>query len=122
MAVSVQITKFARLLQCITPHLDKLILVLVVLTMDSLATVVQPWIAGNLASAALEGGEDEGRQGFARCIFLNATREFRIRYHQVPVQLTSALKYSIVGFKPSASVTSGPHPSSALACVMSGCL
>ena len=34
----------------------------------------------------------------------------------------SALKYSIVGFKPSTSVTPGSQPSSVLACVMSGCL
>lgn len=34
----------------------------------------------------------------------------------------SALKYSIVGFKPSTSVTPGSQPSSVVACVMSGCL
>ena len=53
---SVHIMKFARLLQYITPHLTTLVLVLVMLTVDSLAALTQPWIAGKLASAALEGG------------------------------------------------------------------
>ncbi len=53
---SVHIMKFARLLQYITPHLTTLVLVLVMLTVDSLAALAQPWIAGKLASAALEGG------------------------------------------------------------------
>jgi ATP-binding cassette subfamily B protein len=48
--------KFARLLQYITPHLTTLVLVLVLLTADSLAALAQPWIAGKLASAALDGG------------------------------------------------------------------
>jgi len=48
--------KFARLLQYITPHLTTLLLVLVLLTADSLAALAQPWIAGNLTSAALDGG------------------------------------------------------------------
>ena len=48
--------KFARLLQYITPHLTTLLLVLVLLTADSLAALAQPWIAGKLASAALDGG------------------------------------------------------------------
>jgi ABC-type multidrug transport system fused ATPase/permease subunit len=48
--------KFARLLQYITPHLATLVLVFVLLTADSLAALAQPWIAGKLASAALDGG------------------------------------------------------------------
>jgi len=48
--------KFARLLQYITPHLTTLLLVFVLLTVDSLAALAQPWIAGKLASAALGGG------------------------------------------------------------------
>ena len=41
------------MLQYITPHLTTLLLVLVLLTADSLAALAQPWIAGKLASAAL---------------------------------------------------------------------
>ena len=48
--------KFARLLQYITPHRVTLLLVLVLLVADSLAALTQPWIAGKLASAALDGG------------------------------------------------------------------
>jgi ABC-type multidrug transport system fused ATPase/permease subunit len=48
--------KFARLLQYISPHLATLLLVLVLLTVDSLVALAQPWIAGKLASAALGGG------------------------------------------------------------------
>jgi len=48
--------KFARLMHYITPHLATLLLVLVLLTADSLAALAQPWIAGKLASAALDGG------------------------------------------------------------------
>jgi len=48
--------KFARLLQYITPHLATLVLVLVLLTANSLVALAQPWIAGKLASAALGGG------------------------------------------------------------------
>ena len=38
-------------MQYITPHLTTLLLVLVLLTADSLAALAQPWIAGKLASA-----------------------------------------------------------------------
>ncbi|MDX2428848.1 MAG: ABC transporter ATP-binding protein [Xanthomonadales bacterium] len=48
--------KFTRLLQYITPHRVTLLLVLVLLVGDSLAALTQPWIAGKLASAALDGG------------------------------------------------------------------
>ena len=48
--------KFIRLLQYITPHLTTLVLILVLLTVNSLAALAQPWIAGKLASAALGGG------------------------------------------------------------------
>lgn len=48
--------KFARLLQYITPHITTLLLVFVLLTVDSLVALAQPWIAGKLASAALGGG------------------------------------------------------------------
>lgn len=48
--------KFARLLQYIAPHRVTLLLVLVLLVADSLAALTQPWIAGKLASAALDGG------------------------------------------------------------------
>lgn len=48
--------KFARLLQYIKPHLITLVFVLVLLTLDSLVALAQPWIAGQLASAALSGG------------------------------------------------------------------
>ena len=53
---SIHIMKFARLLQYITPHRVTLLLVLVLLIADSLAALTQPWIAGKLASAALDGG------------------------------------------------------------------
>ena len=48
--------KFTRLLQHITPHRDTLLVALVLLTADSIAALAQPWIAGKLASAALDGG------------------------------------------------------------------
>jgi len=48
--------KFTRLLQYITPHIGTLLLILLLLIADSLAALAQPWIAGKLASAALEGG------------------------------------------------------------------
>ena len=48
--------KFTRLLQYITPHRVTLLLVLVLLVGDSLAALTQPWIAGKLATAALDGG------------------------------------------------------------------
>jgi ATP-binding cassette subfamily B protein len=48
--------KFTRLLQYITPHKVTLLLVLVLLIADSLAALAQPWIAGKLASTALDGG------------------------------------------------------------------
>lgn len=48
--------KVSRLLQYAKPHQATLLLVLALLTADSLAALAQPWIAGKLASAALEGG------------------------------------------------------------------
>lgn len=60
---SIYIMKFTRLLQYITPHRFTLFLVLVLLAADSLAALAQPWIAGKLASAALDGG---GGNDFAR--------------------------------------------------------
>lgn len=48
--------KFARLLQFVTPHLGTLLLVLLLLTANSLAALAQPWIAGKLASIVLESG------------------------------------------------------------------
>jgi len=48
--------RFARLLQYITPHSTTLVLVFALLTLDSLAALTQPWIAGKLTSAALGGG------------------------------------------------------------------
>ena len=48
--------KFARLLQYIGPYRAVLLLVLVLLILDSLVALTQPWIAGRLASAALGGG------------------------------------------------------------------
>lgn len=48
--------KSTRLLQYITPHWVTLLLVLVLLVADSLAALTQPWIAGKLASATLDGG------------------------------------------------------------------
>jgi len=48
--------KFTRLLQYITPHRTTLLLVLLLLIVDSLAALSQPWIAGKLATAALDGG------------------------------------------------------------------
>ena len=55
--------KFTRLLHYITPHRFTLLLVLVLLAADSVAALAQPWIAGKLASAALDGG---GGNDFAR--------------------------------------------------------
>lgn len=53
---STHIVKFTRLLQYITPHRATLLLVLLLLLADSIAALTQPWIAGKLASAALDGG------------------------------------------------------------------
>jgi ABC-type multidrug transport system fused ATPase/permease subunit len=47
--------KFGRLLQYITPHRNTLLLVLLLLIADSLAALAQPWIAGKLTSAVLDG-------------------------------------------------------------------
>jgi ABC-type multidrug transport system fused ATPase/permease subunit len=46
--------KFTRLLQYITPHRSTLVLIVVVLLIDSLAALAQPWIAGRLTTAVLE--------------------------------------------------------------------
>jgi len=48
--------KFTRLLRYITPHRTTLLLVLILLIVDSLAALTQPWIAGKLTSVALGGG------------------------------------------------------------------
>jgi ABC-type multidrug transport system fused ATPase/permease subunit len=48
--------KFTRLIQYITPHRNTLLLILALLVADSVAALAQPWIAGQLASAALGGG------------------------------------------------------------------
>jgi len=45
--------KFTRLLQIITPPRGTLLLVVMLLLLDSLAALAQPWIAGKLTSAAL---------------------------------------------------------------------
>jgi ABC-type multidrug transport system fused ATPase/permease subunit len=48
--------KFTRLFQYVKPHWGVLLLTLALLTLDSLAALAQPWIAGMLAAAALGGG------------------------------------------------------------------
>ena len=48
--------KFIRLLPFIRPHVTILLLVLVLLTANSLAALTQPWIAGILASTVLGSG------------------------------------------------------------------
>ena len=51
--------KFTRLLYFITPHVTTLLLVLLLLILDSLAALAQPWLAGRLADAALGGGGND---------------------------------------------------------------
>ena len=46
--------KFTRLLRTITPQKSTLLLILLLLVADSLAALAQPWIAGQLTSAALD--------------------------------------------------------------------
>ncbi len=62
--------KSARLLQYISPYWAVLLLVLVLLTLDSLAALTQPWIAGKLASAALDGGGGNDFASIQRVLLL----------------------------------------------------
>jgi ABC-type multidrug transport system fused ATPase/permease subunit len=61
--------KFTRLIQYITPHRNTLLLILVLLVADSVAALAQPWIAGQLASAAL-GGDGENNFSAIRDVIL----------------------------------------------------
>jgi ABC-type multidrug transport system fused ATPase/permease subunit len=62
--------KFTRLLQYISPYWAVLLLVLVLLTLDSVAALTQPWIAGKLASAALDGGGGNDFAAIQRVLLL----------------------------------------------------
>ena len=62
--------KFIRLLQYITPHATTLLLVLILLIADSLAALAQPWLAGKLASVALESGGGSDYQAITQLLLL----------------------------------------------------